>query len=47
MDKNKIIKINEFKNKIVGSTIEKSSLIIKLIYEIKEAKYINLLGDNF
>ena len=47
MDKNEITKANEANNKIISSTLEKSSLIIKLVYEIKEAKVITLFGENF
>ena len=47
MDKNEIIKdINE-NNQIISSAFEKSSLIIKLVYEIKKEKSIKLLGDDF
>ena len=47
MDKNEITKSNEANNKIISSTFEKSSLIIKFVYEIKEAKVITLFGENF
>ena len=47
MDKNEITKANEANNKIISSTLEKSSLIIKLIYEIKESIVITLFGENF
>ena len=47
MDKNEIIKDNEADTKIISSILEKSSLIIKLIYEINKRKYIKLLGYNF
>ena len=47
MDNNEIIKdINE-NNQIISSAFEKSSLIIKLVYEIKKEKSIKLLGDDF
>ena len=47
MDINEIIKANEINNKIISSSLEKSSLIIKLVYEIKETKFITLFGENF
>ena len=47
MDNNEFIKANEVNNKIISSTLEKSSLIIKLVYEIKNSKIITLFDDNF
>ena len=47
MDKNEIIKDNDTNNKIISSTIEKSSIIIKLVYEFKDEEYIKLFGSNF
>ena len=47
MDKNEIIKEIRVNKKIIGSTFEKSSLIIKLVYEINKRKYLKLLGCNF
>ena len=47
MNKNEIIKETRVNNKNISSTFEKSSLIIKLVYEINKRKYIKLLGYNF
>ena len=38
MDKNLMIKDNKCSNKMISSMLEKSSMIIKLDYEIKKKK---------
>ena len=40
MNKNKIIKDIEADKKIISSMMEKSSIIIKLVYEVKKKKFI-------
>ena len=47
MDKNENIKDIKANNQIISSTLEKSSLIIKLVYEIKKKKYIKLFDYYF
>ena len=47
MDKNEIIKDFKTNNKFLSSKFEKSSLLIKLAYEINKKKYIKLFGYKF
>ena len=47
MDKNEITKETRVNNEIIGSTFEKSSMIIKLVYEIDKGTLIKLFGKNF
>ena len=47
MDKDVMIKANKSNTKIISSMLEKSSMIIKLDYEIENRKVIKLFGYNF
>ena len=47
MDKTKIFKDIKANSIIISSKLEKSSLIIKLVYEIEKRKIIKFFDDNF